>query len=71
MKVHDCCCQWRFIIGKRRVYGPIYAIGLAGHFTGPTGCHTQGRMITRMQFDIEYADCSACFDGAHKHDRSA
>ena len=67
MKVFDCCCRWRFIIGHKRVYGPIYAIGLPGHFTGPHGCHTQGRMMSRAEFDDWYADCSACADGKHKH----
>ena len=67
MRVFDCCCKWRFVIGRKRVYGPIYAIGLPGHYTGPQGCHTQGRMMTREEFDDWYADCSVCADGKHKH----
>ena len=61
MQVFDCSCKWRFIIGKKQVYGPIWAIGLPGHFTGATGCHTRGRMMTREQFEDEYADCAGRF----------
>jgi hypothetical protein len=57
----DCSCGWRFIVGKKHAYGPIYAIGLPGHFTGPGGCHAPGRMMTRGEFEDTYADCAYRF----------
>jgi hypothetical protein len=61
VKLFDCPCKWRFLVGKKKVYGPIYAHDLPGHFTGPSGCHTQGRMMSREQFEDDYADCAYRF----------
>jgi hypothetical protein len=57
--VFDCTCKWRFIVGKKRVYGPIYPIGLPGHYNGEHGCHSRGRMLTREEFEENYSDCNA------------
>jgi hypothetical protein len=59
--VFDCGCKWRFIVGKKQVYGPIWRIELPGHFTGRHGCYTLGRMMSREQFADEYADCEYRF----------
>jgi hypothetical protein len=53
MRLFDCQCKWRFIIGETHVYGPIYATGLPGH----GGCYSQGRMMTVEQFGDDYSDC--------------
>ena len=58
MRVFDCSCEWRFIVGKKQVYGPIYPIGLPGHFNGEHGCHARGRMMTRAEWEDSYSDCA-------------
>jgi hypothetical protein len=67
MTLFKCCCDWSFVIGKKKVFGPIYPVGLPGHFTGPSGCMHVGRMMPRAEFDDAYADCAACHAGAHRH----
>ena len=50
----ECSCKWRFIVGKQKVFGPI--------FSGPgehAAYHAVGRMMSREQFEDEYADCAA------------
>lgn len=53
MHVFDCECEWRFVVGDDRVYGPI--------FRGP-GEHkdyfSRGRLMTREEFEDDYADCA-------------
>lgn len=61
MIVFDCTCKWRFIVGKKQVYGPIWRIELPGHFTGRHGCYTLGRMMSREQFADDYSDCEYRF----------
>lgn len=59
MRVFDCRCTWRFIIGDKQVYGPIYLHNLPGHFTGdPGGCYTRGRLMTTEEFADQYGDCA-------------
>ena len=53
-----CTCTWMFIIGKRRVYGPIWLLGLPGH----PRCHNTGRMMSRKRFTEEYSDCAYRFE---------
>jgi hypothetical protein len=64
VRLFACCCEWSYVIGKRRVYGPIYRCGI-GDF--PEMLASSQRMMTREQFEDEYADCAACADGSHKH----
>jgi len=52
MILFDCECTYRFIVGKKRVYGPIYPIELQGHFAEVPGCHSRGRMMTRTQHPV-------------------
>lgn len=59
MIVFDCTCKWRFIVGKKRIYGPIYPIGLPGHYNGEHGCHSRGQMMGREEFEENYSDCNA------------
>ena len=54
MRVFDCKCKWRFVIGETHVYGPVYAHDLPGH----PGCYSQGRLMTAEQFADDYADCA-------------
>lgn len=58
MQVFDCSCKYRFIVGKKQVYGPVYAFDLPGHFKGPNGCHSRGRLMSREQFEDDYGDCA-------------
>jgi hypothetical protein len=59
MVIFDCQCGYRFIIGKKQVYGPIFAHNLPGHFTGdPGGCYSRGQLMTCEQFRDHYADCA-------------
>lgn len=59
MLVFDCECRYRFIVGKKHVYGPIFSHDLPGHFTGdPGGCYTRGKMMTREEFEDDYPDCA-------------
>lgn len=55
MKVFDCTCSWRFVVGRKHVYGPIYTMPDHGH---PYSCYSQGRMMTRREFEDWYADCA-------------
>ena len=68
MEVFDCSCSYRFIVGKKQVYGPIYAIGLPGHYTGPHGCHARGRMMSREDFAEQYSDCAFRFHEQRRAD---
>lgn len=53
MKLWDCQCTYRFLIGRTKVYGPIWPSGLPGH----EQCYSQGRLMTRDEFEDQYADC--------------
>jgi hypothetical protein len=56
VKLFTCTCEWVFVVGRKRVFGPM--------FPGP-GEHNAywhvGRMMTREQFADEYADCAYRF----------
>lgn len=62
MKVFDCKCKYRFIVARKQVYGPIFAMDLPGHFTGDNGCHHRGRLMSREDFEDQYADCARQFE---------
>lgn len=64
MKPFMCCCGWSYVIGKKRVYGPIYEMGI-GDF--PKALSNTQRLMNRAAFEDQYADCAACYAGAHKH----
>jgi len=61
MREFTCTCTWRFIVGKKRVFGPVFEMGLPGHFSGRTGCYHVGHMMSREEFEDEYADCAYRF----------
>lgn len=64
MKLFTCCCDWSFVIGRKRVYGAIYAMGI-GDF--PSALANTQQMMTRKQFAENYSDCAACLEGHHHH----
>ena len=64
MKLFKCCCGWSYAIGKKQVYGAIYAMGI-GEF--PNALANTQRMMTREEFTDWYADCAACYEGEHRH----
>lgn len=64
MKLFRCCCGWSYVIGKKKVYGPIYKMGIG---TYPTALSNTQRMMTREQFEDENSDCAACLEGNHRH----
>lgn len=64
MRLFECCCKWKYIIGSKKVYGPIYPAGI-GEF--PELLSNTQRMMSREQFEDEYADCAACESGEHSH----
>lgn len=47
MKLYTCNCKWSFIIGKNRVYGPIFEDKSA----------EAARIMTRAEFNAGYSDC--------------
>lgn len=57
MRVFDCQCDWRFIIGDTHVYGPIYEVPWASRAAGES-VYSQGRLMTIEQFADNYADCA-------------
>ena len=64
MRLFRCCCGWSYVIGREKVYGAIYEMGI-GDFPGALA-PTQ-RMMTRAVFEDWYADCAACYEGQHHH----
>jgi hypothetical protein len=58
MRYFDCPhCAWSYIIGRKRVYGPMYQTfpGIPGH---------QPRMMTRAEFKKLYNGCAYLADKA-------
>ena len=53
MILFTCTCDWKFVVGKKQVFGPM--------FRGP-GEHQAywhiGRMMTRSEWEDEYGDCA-------------
>jgi hypothetical protein len=68
MRLFTCCCGWSYVIGRKRVYGAIWAFGI-GEF--PQLLSNSQRMMTRAEFKDWYADCHACWKGRHRHVRPA
>jgi len=64
VKLFTCCCGWSYVVGKKRVYGPIYSMGIGTYPSGLSPCQ---RMMTREAFEDQYADCAACHAGDHHH----
>ena len=64
MRLFTCCCTWSYVIGKKHVYGAIWAMGI-GDF--PDALSPSQRMMTRGEWADQYADCAACYSGEHHH----
>jgi hypothetical protein len=62
MRLFRCCCGWSYVIGRKKVYGPIYPMGIG---TYPGALANTQRMMTREQFAENYADCDACASRQH------
>jgi hypothetical protein len=45
VKEFRCSCGWKYIVGKKTVYGPIMV-----------GMHVE-RFMTRDEWEEDYADC--------------
>jgi hypothetical protein len=43
-------CEWSYVIGKKRVY-----------CLGPNYPGSWQHMMTRAEFEYEYADCASCY----------
>jgi len=50
MKEFTCGCGWKYIVGKRRVYGPLYE---------KSATH---RMMTIEDWRLQYGDCWAAYN---------
>lgn len=68
MRFFTCCCGWSYVVGKRHVYGAIWPMGIG---TYPDALSPSARMMTRAEWEDWYADCVACYTGAHHHDRAS
>ncbi len=51
MKAFACCCSWRYVVGRKQVYGPIYRCGI-GDFPDMLG--SSQRMMSRQRWEDEY-----------------
>lgn len=49
MRVFDCQCGWRYIIGETHVYGPLWDQGWNKNI---------GHLMTKEQFADDYSDCA-------------
>lgn len=58
MRVFDCRCEWRFIIGGNSVYGPIYRQDWGGNHAEYHDCWSRGRLMSAEEFYDQYADCA-------------
>lgn len=56
MKIFECQCKFKFIIGNKKVWGPIFDDGnaLAAH------------MMTLEEFEEQYGDCMTDFEKTKK-----
>jgi hypothetical protein len=68
VRFFTCCCGWSYVVGKRRVYGAIWPMGIG---TYPDALSPSAQMMTRAVWKDWYADCVACYTGAHQHDRAS
>jgi hypothetical protein len=64
MRLFHCCCGWSYVVGKRKVYGAIYPMGIGDY---PDALANTQRMMTRAEWEDWYGDCAACFTGTHRH----
>lgn len=58
MILFDCTCTWRFIVGRKQVYGPIYTAPESAIEAIGYPVYNQGRMMSRQEFEDLYADCA-------------
>lgn len=68
MRYFTCCCDWSYVIGKKKVYGPIWPIGIG---TYPDALSNSQRIMSHEMFKEGYSDCSACASGSHRHVKKA
>ena len=66
MTLFRCCCGWSYVVGRRKVYGAIWPMGI-GDF--PDALSNSQRMMSREEWADQYGDCFACFAGHHHHAR--
>jgi hypothetical protein len=64
VKLFRCCCGWSYVIGRKKVYGAIWPMGVGSL---PGALSPTQRMMTRAEFQDWYADCAACHEGKHHH----
>lgn len=56
MRIFTCRCEYRYIVGKKNVYGPIFPNKSAG----------VARLMTRKEWKGQYADCAYPYMRAEK-----
>jgi hypothetical protein len=54
-------CGWAYVVGKKRVYGPIFAAGIGDY---PALLSPVQHMMKRDEFENRYSDCAARFTRA-------
>lgn len=59
MVLFKCTCNWAFVVGKRKVYGPIYEMGIG---TYPHALNNSQRIMRRADWADEFSDCAYRFD---------
>ncbi len=60
MILWECGCSYRYVIGKKNVYGPI--IPVANTYVGNGSACWGMRMMTREDWEYQYADCARRFE---------
>lgn len=66
MRMYECRCGWSYVVGKKRVYGPIYRTGI-GDF--PNDLAPSQRMMTRKEWKDRYGDCAVFYaDQRRQHE---
>lgn len=55
MKLFKCTCGWSYIVGKRKVYGPIFGPPTTAIAVRDASC---AHMMTRDEFKGGYGDCA-------------
>jgi hypothetical protein len=53
MREFTCQCEWLYVVGKRKVYGPIFVDDISA---------VCAHMMTREDFDEEYPHCARVFE---------
>jgi hypothetical protein len=54
-------CGWAYVVGKKRVYGPIFEAGIEDY---PALLSQVQHMMKRDEFENGYPDCAARFTRA-------